>query len=131
MADAVHPLAADHLPPFIAAPGETDVLMVGLIGFLIAALLVIGNLYLRLHALPERLAHRHNKIQFELVAVLALLALFTHNNLFWVAALLLALVRIPDFWTPLASIARSQEAIAERLARPDRPAPKITLSWSH
>ena len=40
---------------------------------------------------------RHNKAQFEIVAVLALLALFTHNNYFWVAALLLAMIPIPDF----------------------------------
>lgn len=46
-------------------------------------------------------------MQFQLVGVLALLALFTHNNLFWVFALVLALIPIPDFWTPLSSMAES------------------------
>ena len=39
--------------------------------------------------------------------VLALLALFTHNNVFWVAALILALLKLPDFLTPINSIAES------------------------
>lgn len=116
MSDALHPLAAHHLPPFITPPGETDVLMVVMIVFLVAIILGVGNLYLRLHSLPERMAHRAHKIQFEIVAVLALLALFTHNHLYWVAALLLALVQIPDFWTPLATMAEAQEKIARRLA---------------
>jgi hypothetical protein len=38
-----------------------------------------------------------------------LLALFTHIHLFWIAALLLALVDLPDFGTPLRSIAGSVE----------------------
>jgi hypothetical protein len=42
-----------------------------------------------------------------------LLALFTHIHLFWIAALLLALVDLPDFGTPLRSIAGSVEKIAE------------------
>jgi hypothetical protein len=45
--------------------------------------------------------------------VLGLLALFTHIHLFWIAALLLALVDLPDFGTPLRSIAGSVEKIAE------------------
>ena len=39
--------------------------------------------------------------------VLALLALFTHNNIFWVAALILALLKLPDFLTPINSISES------------------------
>jgi hypothetical protein len=58
------------------------------------------------------MAHRGQKIQFEIVAVLALLALFTHNHAFWIAGLLLALVPLPDFTTPLSSIAASLERIA-------------------
>jgi hypothetical protein len=49
-------------------------------------------MYFWLHSIPERLAHGSSKVQFQLVAVMSLLALFTHNNAFWVAALLLALV---------------------------------------
>jgi hypothetical protein len=42
-----------------------------------------------------------------------LLALFTHIHLFWIAALLLALIDLPDFGTPLRSIAGSVEKIAD------------------
>lgn len=112
MSDQVHPLAPHHLPPFITAPGETDVWMVVMGVFLIVAVLAVGNLYLKLHSLPERMAHKSQKLQFEIVAVLGLLALFTHVHLFWIAALLLAMIDLPDFGTPLASIASSVEKIA-------------------
>ena len=107
----LHPDAPEFLPSFITAPGETDVLMVGMGAFLVVLLLSVGNLYLRLHSLPERMAHRNGTLQFEIVAVLALLALFTHNNLYWVAALLLALVRFPDFQAPLARIAELRQPL--------------------
>jgi hypothetical protein len=102
-----------HLQFFVAKPGETDVLMIVMGIFLIAALLGIGNIYLRLHSLPERMAHKSQKLQFEIVAILCLLALFTHIHLFWIAALLLAVIDIPDFGTPLRSIAGSVEKIAD------------------
>lgn len=104
---ALHPAAPGYLPGFITAPGETDPLFVGSVIFLIVLLMTLGSLYFWLHSIPERLAHGTGKIQFQLVGILALLALFTHNNLFWVFALVLALVPIPDFWTPLASMADS------------------------
>lgn len=109
----LHPLAPHHLPFYIARPGETDWLMIAMGIFLIAAVLAVGNIYLRLHTLPERLAHKSQKLQFEIVAVLGLLALFTHIHLFWIAALLLALVDLPDFGTPLGRIAGSLERIAD------------------
>ena len=105
-------MAPHRLPPFIAAPGETDVWMVVMGVFLIVAVLVVGILYLRLHTLPERMAHKSQKLQFEIVAVLGLLALFTQVHLFWIAGLLLALIDLPDFGTPLSSIASSVEKIA-------------------
>ena len=43
----------------------------------------------------------------QLVGLLGLISLFTMNNLYWIAAILLAAVRIPDFLTPLTDIARS------------------------
>ena len=103
----MHPMATDHLPIFVSAPGEGDWLLVTMGVFLIVAIIGVGILYLKLHALPEHMAHRGQKLQFEIVAVLALIALFTHNHAFWIAGLLLALVPLPDFGTPLASIARS------------------------
>jgi hypothetical protein len=112
MTSAIHPAAPHHLPAFITAPGETDVLMVAMAIVLVAAVLGVGNVFLRLHTLPERLAHRSQKLQFEVVAVLGLLALFTHQHVFWVAGLLLALIDLPDFGTPLRRIAGSVESMA-------------------
>ena len=112
MAEPLHPAATHHLPAFITAPGETDVLFGVMAIFVLLAVIGIGIFYFKLHALPEQMAHRGQKVQFELVAVLALLALFTHNHAFWIAGLLLALVPLPDFLTPLSSIARSLERIA-------------------
>jgi heme/copper-type cytochrome/quinol oxidase subunit 4 len=112
----MHPVAAEYLPFFITAPGQSDVLFNGMAIFMLAIILVVGNLYFQLHAIPERMAHRTNVVQMQLVAVLALISLFTHNHLFWIAGLLLALVRIPDFSTPMASIAGSLERLAEQQA---------------
>jgi hypothetical protein len=58
------------------------------------------------------MAHKGKKLQFEIVAVLGLLALFTHIHLFWVAGLLLALIDIPDFGGSLSRIAGSTEKLA-------------------
>jgi hypothetical protein len=115
------------LPPFIAAPGETDVFMVGVAVFLVLTVLMVGILFLRLHTLPERMAHKGHKLQFEIVAVLGLLALFTHVHLFWVAGLLLALIDIPDFSASFTRMAGSLEKIA---AKPNGmvEAPHATLA---
>src|ERR1700743_1977165 len=112
MTDQINPAATQHLPIFITAPGSSDVLM-----YVVAVMLLFGAvgfcvLFLRVHTLPERVAHKGQKIQFEIVAILGLLALFTHIHIFWVAGLLLAMIDIPDFGTPLRSIAGSVEKIA-------------------
>jgi hypothetical protein len=112
MADSINPVAPHHLPAFITAPGETDVLMVMMAIILFLGVVAFGVLFLRLHTLPERLAHKSQKIQFEIVAVLGLLALFTHIHAFWVAGLLLALIELPDFGSFLGRIAGSVERIA-------------------
>ena len=112
MAELLHPSAPHHLPGFITAPGDTDILMIVVGIVLIGSVLGVGNLYLHLHTLPERMAHKSQKLQFEIVAVLGLLALFTHNHLFWVVGLILAMVDLPDFGTPLRRIAGSVEKIA-------------------
>jgi hypothetical protein len=59
------------------------------------------------------MAHKSQKLQFEIVAVLGLISLFTHMHIFWIAGLLLALIDLPDFSTPLARIAGSVEKIAD------------------
>jgi hypothetical protein len=112
MSDLLHPVATHHLPSFITAPGETDVLMVVMAVILAASVLMFGILFLRLHTLPERMAHRGHKLQFEIVAVLGLIALFTHMHIFWLIGLLLAMIDLPDFGTPLNRIAGSAEKMA-------------------
>lgn len=113
MSAAVHPAASHHVPGFITAPGETDVWLVISLILLLAIIVGIGVFYFKLHALPEQIAHKGEKIQFQVVAVLSLLALFTHNHVYWIAALLLAFVPIPDVLTPLRAMATSLGRIAE------------------
>jgi hypothetical protein len=71
---------------------------------------VVGVFFFYMHSLPERLGHK--KLQFEIVAVLGLISLFTHIHLFWVAGLILALIDFPDFSTPLQRIAHSLETMS-------------------
>jgi hypothetical protein len=110
---ALHPAATQHLPGFITSPGESDVLMIVTGVFLLAGAVGFGILFLTLHTLPERMAHKSQKLQFEIVAVLGLIALFTHMHIFWVAGLLLALIDLPDFGGWLGRIAGSVERIAD------------------
>ena len=118
----MHPAAPHHLPFFVPGPEGTDVLMVVMGIFLVAAVLWAGTLYWKLHSLPERMAHKSQKLQFEIVAVLGLISLFTHMHIFWVAALLLAMIDLPDFGTPLRTIAGSVERIADATPAPPEPA---------
>jgi len=118
MSNAINPAAAHHLPVFITAPGETDILFIVTGCILIIGIVTIGVLYFRLHALPEHIAHGSTKIQYEIVAVLALISLFTHNHVYWIAGLLLALVQLPDFTTPLVGIAESLATMARGRRRP-------------
>ncbi len=106
----------DHIPFFITGPGQTDVLFGVVSLVLIGAVLAAGVLFFWLHSLPERMVH--NRAQFDIVAVLAMLSLFTHIHAFWVAALLLALVQFPkfsvsDFSGPLDRIANSLESAVD------------------
>ena len=107
MTGDIHPLAPHSLPPFVGAADGSDPLFSAIIFIVILAVLGIGVFYLKLHAIPEQLAHKHGNTQSQLIMVLALLALFTHNNIFWVAALILALLKLPDFLTPINSISES------------------------
>lgn len=116
MAESMHPAAPHNLPAFITAPGDTDVLMVITTLCLIAGVFGFGVLFLRLHTLPERIAHKSKKVQFEIVAILGLIALFTHMHIFWIAGLLLAVIEIPDFGSSLGRIAVSAERIADQQA---------------
>ena len=107
-----NPIATHHLPFFVTAPGDTDVLFNITLMFVVASIVMTGVIFLTIHSLPERMAHKSKKIQFDIVALLCLLALLTHEHLFWFAAILLAFIDIPDFLTPFRRIASSVETIA-------------------
>lgn len=104
---ARHPAASEHLPIFLPSADGSDPLMTVTAVILIVVVLLIGVVFFRLHALPEQFGHK--KLQYEVVAVLALISLFTHIHLFWVIALVLAMVDLPDFTTPLQRIATALE----------------------
>jgi len=101
----------EHIPGYLAG-ADSDPLMIVMAVILIAMILIAGVLYFKLHAIPEHIAHGKNHTQIQLIAILTILALFTHNNIFWIAALVLAVVELPDFLAPLKSIAKSLETIA-------------------
>lgn len=112
MAAETHPAATHHLPGFIPGPDGSDVLMTVTAIILLLSVLGFGILYWRIHALPETIAHGRHKLQYEIVAVLGLISLFTHMHIFWIIGLLLAVIDLPDFGTPLNRIAGSAEKIA-------------------
>jgi hypothetical protein len=112
MAVSHSPLAPEHLPFFITAPGETDVLFHITAWFVLLSIVGLGVVFFTIHSLPERMAHRTKKVQLDIVAVLCLLALLTHEHVFWFAALLLAFIDLPDFLTPVMRIATAVERIS-------------------
>jgi len=119
---AVHASLTDHVPWFLPGADGSDPLMTLAALSLLGAVALLGVMFFTLHSLPERLGHK--KLQFEIVAVLGLLSLFTHVHLFWVAGLLLALIDLPDFATPLGRISRALEKIAGIEAPPE---PKLAV----
>ena len=112
MTAAPNPIATHHLPFFITAPGDTDVLFNITMVVVVGAIVLTGVIFLTIHSLPERMAHKSKKIQLDLIAVLCLLALLLHEHIFWFAALILAFIDIPDFLTPVTRIATSVETMA-------------------
>ena len=104
----VNPNASvDELPFFITAPGQTDGLFIAVALALVLIVLGLGLLYFRIQAWPDRLAKGATKVQLQIVGILGLLSLLTFNNAFWVAGLVLASIRFPDFITPLKDIANA------------------------
>ena len=110
MTTNINPAASHHLPWFITAPGQTDVLYVITTIVVLVAITLIGVLFFWLHSLPERMGHK--KLQFEIVAILGLISLFTHENIYWILGLLLAFIDLPAIMSPLRRIAFSTEKIA-------------------
>ena len=108
----------EYLPFFVTAPGESDILYSAVAVFLVLVAVGFGALYFTIQAIPDRLADGASKVQLQIVGLLGLLSLFTMNNAFWVAALLLAAIRIPDIVTPLRDIAREMGSRRSEDAQP-------------
>ena len=102
----------EHLPFYITGPGETDGLLLLVAIFLIGVVIAFGAFYFTIQSIPDRMVEGSGKAQMQIVGLLGLLSLFTLNNAFWIAALLLAAIRIPDFATPLGSISKSLKKLA-------------------
>jgi multisubunit Na+/H+ antiporter MnhF subunit len=114
------------MPFFITPPSETDVLFNITLWFVVACIVLTGVVFLTIHSLPERMAHKSKKVLLDLIALLCLLALLTHNHFFWFVAIVLAFIDIPDFLTPVNRIANSMESIAGQEAG-EKPADVSTL----
>lgn len=138
----VHPMAPEHIPSYVTAADGSDFLFTFMAVFTIVVIMLIGVAYFTLHALPEKMAHNSSHPQFQLVGILALLALFTHNNVFWVAAILMAGFQMPDLAAPLRAIAdaiRGQGAPSdptvtpplEEGSEPAAPAPTQPAAEGH
>ena len=99
-----HELATTYLPFFVTAPGEGDVLFNIVTVIVCVVVLLLGVFYFTLHAIPERWVGHENPLKLQIVAVLSLVSLFTHDHIYWIIALVLASIQIPDIWTPLRSL---------------------------
>lgn len=119
----IHPKAPHHLPGYIPGPDGSDPLFTLVVVAILLLFLAAGVIYFKLHSLPEHMGAKANSTQLQLISILAMLALFTHNNAFWVLALLIAAIRVPDYLTPVQSIARSLARIAAGGAQPDSTMP--------
>jgi Na+/melibiose symporter-like transporter len=109
---AQNPIATDHVPFFITPPGGTDALFHVVAWFVVACIIGIGVIFFTIHTLPERMAHRTKKVQLDIVAILCLISLFTNEHIYWIAAMILAFIELPDFLTPIQRIASAAEDIA-------------------
>jgi hypothetical protein len=114
-----HPAFPAHLPWFITEPGQTDTLMVLTGAFLLLFFLTMGVLMFRLLYLPTKIVPQEQKAKYEVVATLCVLAMFAPGNLFWIAAVFVAMVDIPDFTPLLQQIAQAMQRIAQ-LRKPVR-----------
>ncbi|WP_424831351.1 hypothetical protein [Ruegeria sp.] len=122
----IHPMATGHIPSYVVQADGSDFLFTFMLVFTVVVIVLLGVAYFTLHSIPEKIAHQSNHPQFQLVGILALLALFTHNGLFWVAAILVAGFQFPDFAAPLRSIADAIRSLApQRPAEPEVEEPPV------
>ena len=96
MIETPHRVPPAHLPWFITEPGQTDWLMIFTGIFLLCFVALVAVLMLRLLYLPLTMVPQEQKAQYEVVGTLCLLAMFAPGNFLWIAALLVAMMDIPD-----------------------------------
>jgi hypothetical protein len=113
-----NPIATEHMPFFITAPGDSDVLFNISVVFTVAMFVLTGVIWLTIQSLPDRIANKSQKVQLDVVALLCLLSILFRENIFWVAALILAFLDIPDLLTPVKRIAASVATVARRGKKP-------------
>lgn len=106
-----------ELPFFVVAPGGTDYFMLGIGIFLVVVLLGLGALYFTVQAIPDRMASGSHKIQMQIVGILGVISLFTMNNAFWIAGILLAAIPFHELFPD--HFARVDQALAAREAPPE------------
>lgn len=108
-----HSMAPEALPFFITGPGQGDILFTAVAIVLILVILGFGAFYFTVQSIPDRMVEGASKTQMQLVSLLGLISLVTMNNAFWVAALLLAAIRLPDFGAPFAELRKIRAALAK------------------
>ncbi|MBE1293037.1 MAG: hypothetical protein GJ677_11155 [Rhodobacteraceae bacterium] len=101
-----------ELPFFVVAPGGTDFLMLAIGIFLVFVLLGLGALYFTVQAIPDRMASGSHKIQMQMVGILGVISLFTMNNAFWIAGILLAAIPFHELFPD--HFARVDQALAAK-----------------
>ena len=113
----MHPAAPDHLPGFIVAPGEVDVLFISVTILLAISIVIIGTFTSKRFYINNVINNRSYIIKAEVFAMLVLAMIITQNKYFGIAALVLAFIRIPDFITIVKSkIARMWRACSVDLS---------------
>lgn len=104
--------ALERLPFWVVAPGETDGFLIVVGCVLVLVLLGFGALYFTIQAIPDRMAAGAHKVQMQLVGVLGLISLFTLNNAFWIAAILVAAVPVHEIipLNPMPGLSEREDA---------------------
>nr|WP_170423298.1 hypothetical protein [Ruegeria arenilitoris] len=124
-------MATGHIPSYVTQADGSDFLLTFMFVFTVLVIVLIGVGYFTLHSIPEKIAHESNHPQFQLVGILALLALFTHNGLFWVAAILVAGFQFPDVAAPLRAIADAIRSLGKQGNEAPAPQPQATAQQEH
>ena len=114
MAASITAEQIEQLPFFVTGPGETDIFQIVVAIFLIFLVLSFGAIYFTIQSIPDRMAGGANKVQLQIIGLLGLLSLFSMNNIYWVAALLLAAIPINEVIAPFKSWEQSRSRDAQK-----------------